>query len=153
MRLVRRGGNTRGYVTEVKQQINADVTSYRWVRLQADIKIVYQSLSKAGESGTECPLMIEITYSNSQAANVHKDYCYWAFEHPNQNGVVANYPFIATAQIPQNSWHLIDIELKEDLGQLVKIESISFQANGHDHESHVRDVELFGEGLVKVPAP
>lgn len=153
LRLVRKGGNTKGYVTAVKQQIDADVTSYRWVRLRAEIKIVHQSLSKAGESGTECPLMIEITYSNTQAANIHKDYCYWAFEHLNQNGVVANYSYIDTTQIPPNVWQPINIELKQDVGELVKLESISIQANGHDYESQVRNVELFGEGLVEVPRP
>lgn len=153
LRLVRKGGNTKGFVTAVKQQIDADVTSYRWVRLRGDIKIVHQSLSKAGESGTECPLMIEITYSNTQAANIHKDYCYWAFEHPNQNGVVGNYPYIDTTQISPYVWQPVNIELKQDVGELVKIESISFQANGHDYESQVRNVELFGEGLVEVPQP
>lgn len=153
LRLVRRGGNTKGYVTAVKQQLNADVTSYRWVRLKADVKIVYQSLSKAGESGTECPLLIEITYTNTQAANIHKDYCYWAFDNPNSEGVVANFPYIETQQIGQNTWLPVDIELKQDLADPLKIESISFQANGHDYESQVRNVELFGEGLVEVPSP
>jgi hypothetical protein len=151
LRLVRKGGNTKGFVTAVKQQIDADVTSYRWVRFKADIKVVYQSLSKAGEAGTECPLLIEITYTNTQAANVHKDYCYWAFEYPSQNGVISNDPYIDTASVPPNTWVPINVELKQDLEQLVKIESISFQANGHDYESQVRNVELFGEGLVEVP--
>jgi hypothetical protein len=153
VRLVRRGGNDKGFLTAIAQQVDADVASYQQLRLKADLKIVYQSLSKAGQSGTECPLLIRVVYTNHVAESLHKDFCYWAFDHANQNGVVSNEPHIETSRLMPNTWHSIDIDLKQELAHLVKIQEISFQANGHDYESHVRDAQLVGAGLADLAAP
>ncbi len=147
VRLVRKGGNTKGYVTAIQQSVEADVGAHRSVKLIADVKVVYQSLSKAGESGVECPLLIRVNYTNHFAQNVQKDYCFWAFEYPNQNGVVSTLPYIETQQLLPNRWHTFEVDLKDDLPELVEIREISFQANGHDYESHIRNVRLVAEGL------
>jgi hypothetical protein len=150
VRLVRLGGNDKGFLTAIAQQVDADVAAYEHVRLKADVKIAYQSLSKAGQSGTECPLLIRVVYMNHVAANLHKDFCYWAFEYPNQNGVVSNEPHIETNPLAPNTWRSLDIDLKQELENLVKVQEISFQANGHDYESHVRAAQLVGEGLSEI---
>ncbi|HEY0737230.1 MAG TPA: hypothetical protein VGD69_20095 [Herpetosiphonaceae bacterium] len=150
VRLVRRGGNDKGFLTAIAQQVQADVASYQQLRLKADLKIVYQSLSKAGQSGTECPLLIRVVYTNHVAANLHKDFCYWAFDYPDKPGVISNEPQIETTELVPNTWRSIDIDLKQELEHLVKIQEISFQANGHDYESHVRGARLVGEGLTDI---
>lgn len=153
VRLVRMGGNDKGFSTAIAQQINADVSSYRQVRLQAQIKVVSQSLSKAGESGTECPLLIRVNYTNDVGQYLQKDYCFWAFEYPGRNGVVSQQPHISTQQLAPNSWYPFDIDLKHEIDHLVKIHEISFQANGHDYESQVSDVHLTAEGLAELATP
>ncbi|HEX6288416.1 MAG TPA: hypothetical protein VFZ66_04455 [Herpetosiphonaceae bacterium] len=153
VRLVRRGGNDKGFLTAIAQQVDADVASYQHLRLKADVKIVHQSLSKAGQTGTECPLLIRVVYTNHIAANLHKDFCFWAFEYQNQNGVVSNEPQIETTQLAPNTWRSLDIDLKQELERLVEVQEISFQANGHDYESQVRGARLVGEGLADLNAP
>lgn len=153
VRLVRKGGNTRGYVTAIAQSIDADVAAYRSVTLAARINIVSHSLSKAGMSGTECPLLIRVTYTNHVAQNVQKDFCFWAFEYPDQHGTVSTLPYIETQRIPAGVWYPFTVDLKRDLPQLAEIREISFQANGHDYESLISDVQLFAEGLEPVVAP
>jgi hypothetical protein len=153
VRLVRRGGNDKGFLTAIAQQVNADVASYAHLRLKADVKITYQSLSKAGQTGTECPLLIRVVYTNHVAENLLKDYCFWAFEHKNQNGVVSKEAHIKTERLMPNTWRSLDIDLKQELEHLVKIQEISFQANGHDYESQVRGAQLVGEGIAEVSLP
>lgn len=152
VRLVRKGGNTKGFSTAIAQQVEADVAAYERVRLRADIKVVEQSLSKAGESGTECPMLIRVKYTNDRADGVQKDYCFWAIDRPGQNGVVADQPYIETRQLEPDTWYSFDKDLKLELENLVKITEISFQANGHDYEAQVRDVRLTAERLGDIPA-
>ncbi|WP_026370690.1 hypothetical protein [Kallotenue papyrolyticum] len=153
VRLVRKGGNTRGYVTAIAQTVDADVAAYRSVTLAARINIVSHSLSKAGLSGTECPLLIRVTYTNHVAQNVQKDFCFWAFEYPDQHGTISTLPYIETRRIPPGVWYPFTVDLKRDLPQLAEIREISFQANGHDYESLISDVQLYAEGLEPVVAP
>lgn len=152
LRLVRMGGNDKGFSTAIAQQIDADVASYQQVRLKARIKVVSQSLSQAGESGTECPLLIRVNYMNNAGRNLQKDYCFWAFDHPGRNGVISNLPYISTKQLPPDTWYDFDVDLKEQIPNLVKIHEVSFQANGHDYESQISTVQLTAEGLAEIPA-
>lgn len=151
IRLVRMGGNDKGFSTAIEQSINADVTSYQRVKLRAQIKVVSQSLSKAGESGTECPLLIRVMYGNTSGDNLQKDYCFWAYEYPGRNGVVSNLPYIETKQLVPDTWYAFDKDLKQDIPDLVSIQQVSFQANGHDYESQVSAVQLTADGLAEVP--
>jgi hypothetical protein len=150
LRLVRKGGNQNGFLTAIDQPIEADVSSYQRVRLQAEVKVVAQSLSKAGAIGTECPLLIRVEYTNTAGENLLRDYCYWAFEYPDRAGVISNLPHISTTRLEPNVWRTIDIDLTQHIDGLLEIRQISFQANGHDYESHVRGARLVGEGLREV---
>lgn len=153
VRLVRMGGNDKGFSTAIAQQINADVSSYGKVWLRAQIKVVSQSLSKAGESGTECPLLIRVNYTNDVGQFLQRDHCFWAFEYPGRNGVVSEQPHISTQQLTPNTWYDFNIDLKDEIDHLVKIHEISFQANGHDYESQVSNVHLTAEGLAEIEQP
>lgn len=150
VRFVRMGGNDRGFSTAIQQQVEADVSAYQEVRLSAEIKIVWQSLSKAGETGTECPLLARVKYMNNEGQNLQMDYCYWAFEHAGRTGVTSNLPYIKTRQLQPNTWYPLDVDLKQELPGLVKIQEISFQANGHDYESLVSNVRLTAGGLADI---
>jgi len=152
VQLKRMGGNDKGFSTAIEQQIDADVSSYRRVVLRADAKIVYQSLSIAGDTGTECPLLVRVRYTSVAGQGLQQDYCYWAFEYPERSGTISLLPYIKTERLPQNEWVSLELDLTRDLPGLLKIENISFQANGHDYESHVAQARLTAEGLAE-PAP
>lgn len=152
VRLLRKGGNVKGFSTAIEQEIDADVSSYRRVVLRADAKIVEQSLSKAGDTGTECPLLVRVRYASDAGAGLQQDYCYWAFEYPERSGTISTLPYIKSQRLSQNEWVSLELDLTRDLPGLVKIEDVSFQANGHDYESQVREVRLTAEGLVD-PGP
>lgn len=151
VRFVRLGGNDKGFSTAIQQQIDADVSSYREVRLAADLKIVDQSLSKAGETGTECPLLARVRYMNNEGQNLQTDYCFWAIDRG--TGVISNLPYIKTRQLQQGAWYPLDIDLKKELPNLVKIHEVSFQANGHDYDSQVSNVRLTASGIADLPTP
>lgn len=147
LRLIRAGGNDKGFSTAIEQAIDADVSSYRRVVLHANAKIVDQSLSKAGDTGTECPLLVRVRYTSDAGQGLQQDYCYWAFEYPDRSGTVSSLPYIITEQLRPKEWVALELDLTRDLPGLLKIEDVSFQANGHDYESHVAEVRLTAEGL------
>ena len=150
--LVRMGGNDKGFSTAIEQAVDADVSSYRRVVLHADAKIVYQSLSKAGDTGTECPLLVRVRYTSDAGQGLQQDYCYWAFEYPDRSGTVSSLPYIKSEQLRPNEWVALELDLSRDLPGLLKVEDISFQANGHDYELQVAEVRLTAEGLAD-PGP
>lgn len=146
VRLARFGGNTKDSIMAITQQIAADVTSYRSVTLEADIRIDFQSLSKGGAEGSECPLFARIDYTNNRAANQEAYFCYWAFD-DGKTGNISTQPYIFSQQIPLNSWYRLKIDLRKQLPELRSIQQLHFYSNGHDYNASVGNISLWAEGL------
>lgn len=150
-RFVRLGGNEQSSITAISQAVSADVVSYRQVLLNADVRIKSQSLSKGGVLGTECPVMIRVWYANTESTNLEVDFCFWAVDDPNQKGVISNNPWIKSTQINLQSWQHFSVDLKREIPNLMTIDKVQVDANGHDYETNVADVRLDGVGLADAP--
>lgn len=44
---------------------NVDVTNFTWLKIEARFRIQYQDLTTCGDLGTECPVMLELTYESA----------------------------------------------------------------------------------------
>ena len=151
MRLARLGGNEKDATTGVNQDIGADVAAYRSVILEADVRIDYQSLSKGGANGTECPLFARVLYANSKQTGLQQNFCFWAFD--NGSGEISAEPYIHSQRIEPKTWHHFNQDLRALIPDLRVIEQLSFYSNGHDYDASVADVSLWAEGLIDVRQP
>ena len=96
---VREGNNDLPSIIAITQNINADVVSYDKLQLTAWIRIMKQSLSKTGVAGTECPVLIRVFYTNAQSSDAKAEFCFWAYEWPDQKSTESAYPWIKTIHI------------------------------------------------------
>ncbi len=136
----RQGSNGNHDDTGVEQFINKDVSDAESIRLRADVRINYQSLSGGGYLSSEFPLMIRIKYidvKGGQNAWVH------GFYYQNE----ARSHIVNGEQVPQGLWYPYE---SQDLTDILNpkpalILSIQIYASGHDFDSMVSDVGLIVE--------
>ena len=146
-RLARLGGNEKGSITAIGQDISADVASYRSVTLEADVRIDYQSLSKGGASGSECPLFARVDYANATQTGLQKYFCFWAYDYG--SGETSSLPYIVSQQIEPKTWYHFRTDLRALLPDLRVVQQLIFYSNGHDYDASVTGISLRAEGLVE----
>jgi hypothetical protein len=152
VRFARLGGNDKDAITGITQEIAADVSAYRSVVFEADIRVDFQSLSKGGADGTECPLFARVDYANSVSSEAQKYYCFWAFD-DGRTGAISALPYISSRQIPPKTWYHFRVDLHQDIPDLRAIHRVVFYSNGHDYDASVTDVALRAEGLTVAARP
>lgn len=152
MRFARLGGNEKDSHTGMTQEINADVTSYQHVTLSSEIRVDFQSLSKGGADGTECPLLVRIDYSNKTGGTSQKVFCFWAFD-DGSTGTTSLLPWIKTTQISQKTWYHFSVDLNKEIPDLQGIQQVTFYSNGHDYDASIAHVSLVAQGLTSVIQP
>ena len=145
-RFARLGGNDKGSITAITHEVAADVSSYAAVVLEADLRIDFQSLSKGGSGGTECPLFARVVYANGTASEAQKDYCFWAFD-DGRTGDISQLPWITSQRIRPNTWYHFRVDLRDEFPDLRAIHRVVFFSNGHDYDASVADIALSAEGL------
>ncbi len=122
-----------------------------WSNFKADVKIDYQSLSKGGADGSECPLFARVDYSSDVRTTGSLFFCFWAFDRGNGN--TSSQPYIISTQIPPNSWQHFTADLSALIPDLRTIEQVVFYSNGHDYDASVASVSLQAEGLAEARQP
>jgi hypothetical protein len=150
-RLARLGGNDKDSITGIAQQIAADVSSYRRVLLEADVRIDHQSLSKGGADGTECPLFAQVVYASATQTGLQQWFCFWAFD--NGSGAISDLPYITSQKIEPRTWYHFRSDLRARIQDLRVVEQLIFYANGHDYDVSIADVSLVAEGLTYTLGP
>jgi hypothetical protein len=150
----RLGGQTSGFVTSLRQMLGSDgagidISEYRSLRFSLWVRVLYQSLSDAGDRGTECPVMVRIIGRRSAPLD------------PDEERVICFYTPSAgaTAAAPVNraegvtyvplepaSWLFYRIDLRDAawMPEFRYLRSIEIYANGHDYDSRVTEVSLLG---------
>jgi hypothetical protein len=131
--------------------VSADVSAYRTVRLKADVKIDYQSLSKGGADGSECPLFARVDYASDVRTNGSLYFCFWAFDYGSGN--TSSSPWIISTQIPPKTWQHFTADLSALIPDLRTIEQVVFYSNGHDYDASVASISLQAEGLAEARQP
>ncbi len=151
-RFARLGGNEKDSITAITQHIDADVSVYHSVMLEADVRIDFQSLSKGGADGSECPLFARADYIDSKAAEQSIYFCFWAFD-DGQTGATSLQPYIVSQQIAPKSWHHFSVDLQKQIPGLRAIQRLVFYANGHDYDASVANIGLSATGLQTASRP
>ncbi len=125
--------------TGIIQEIDKDISDYLSIKLRADIKLSYQSLSGGGNQSSEYPVIIRINYKD-----VYGHDNSWTHGFYYQN--VAGKPTQHGQRIPPNVWYSYEEpNLKEKLSNPKTITSIQIYASGWDYDSQVSEVGILAE--------
>lgn len=132
-----------------------DVTGYRSLRVRATVRITDQSVRICGQEGSECPLMLEITYINQYG--VEDEWYYHGFysDFPPATYLfdLVNRTTCATCltehdRIMAGNWFTFEsqnlLELPADF-RPIQIKQIHFYSSGHRYEVAIGEVSLIGE--------
>ncbi len=127
--------------TGVRQQLNRDVSDYVSLRIRADLRLTFQSLSGGGIQGSEFPLIIRLNYRDARG-NLQWWYHGFYYENP------AGFPTPSGEMIERDLWFAYEspdlIAIQGDL-KPVYLESIQVYASGHDYQSQVSDIQVVVE--------
>ena len=140
VRFYRTGSGGNSAITGIIQKINEDVSDYRFLKLHADIRLIYQGLSGGGYQSSEYPVIIRLKYRDkygSEAEWIHGFYYQNDANNPTQNG----------ERVPRYVWNPYETDnLLETLDPLpFYIISLRIYASGWDYDSMVSEVGLIAE--------
>jgi hypothetical protein len=139
----------------IAQAINRDVTDFNSLRLHLAVRANLQDLWNCGGSGTECPVMVDITFLDQSGGERHwlKGFFYnfnanpglGLTSCPSCNAVSSDHE-----RVPAGEWITYDspnlLEALRSGGVNVKsVKSISIYGAGHIFDGLVTEVELLAE--------
>jgi hypothetical protein len=133
------------------QEVQIDVSNYTYLELQATFALDYQSLQNCGIEGTECPMMLFITFTDAQG-DVHPWYQGLFYNYLPQS---TNYPLVCQGcgagyehlPIAEDVWftyesgNLITRFPIEDRPEIINI--VKFNAAGHQYNVFVSELALY----------
>jgi hypothetical protein len=142
----RQGGQNKSFAVSIAQPLDLDVSEYPSLELRAWVRVVEQSIAKAGEQGTECPITVKLTFKQKRPEDTEqfRYFCIYVDE------TAADLPkdqkgseFIYTP-VHQNQWYPLKYELRnyESLKEAYYLKSVVIYGNGHDYISEVNDISL-----------
>lgn len=152
---IQRKGNSLGYgETGCRQFLGEspeglDVTPYRTLRIRATLNIRWHSLAICGTQGSECPVMLELTYLNEGGAEQRWIHGFYSFEHVNPEVPRTCSSCLSDHdRITPGNWYTYEsgnlFQLPEGF-RPTQITQIRFYASGHEYEVLVGEVSLLGE--------
>ena len=142
----RQGGQNKSFAVSIAQPLDLDVSEYPSLELRAWVRVVEQSIAKAGEQGTECPITVKLTFKQKRPEDTEqfRYFCIYVDE------TAADLPkdqkgseFIYTP-VHQNQWYPLKYELRnyDSLKEAYYLKSVVIYGNGHDYISEVNNVSL-----------
>ncbi|OQY48396.1 MAG: hypothetical protein B6242_02535 [Anaerolineaceae bacterium 4572_78] len=131
----------------VLQWIDKDVRDFQSLHINADIRLIYQSLQGGGSIGSEFPMMIHLAYkdANGNDRDWHHGFYY---EPPLENYILYNQANNSSENITRFLWYPYESEnLLETLdnSKPVYIRYIRLYASGWIYEIMVDDVKLLAQ--------
>lgn len=140
MHIQRSGSIQTSAIVGMISQINREVSDYQTVRLAADIRLHFQSLSGGGYLSSEYPVILRLRYrdaAGNDAEWVHGFYYQNDAKNPTNNGEM----------IPQDVWYPFETENLKDVldPPPFYITSLQIYASGWDYDSYVTSVRLIVE--------
>jgi hypothetical protein len=131
----------------IEQLINKDVRDFQSLRVTADILLEYQSLPGGGFQGTEYPIMMKLTYEDTEG-NDRDWYQGFYYDPPPENYIVYDQPNNGSENISQGFWYPYESDnLLETLADSkpVYVKSLRIYASGWIYRAMVADVQLLAE--------
>lgn len=143
----RRDGNQlNSYVTAIDQPLDVDVSEYtQKLDFVAQVRVLTQTVDLTGVAGSECPIMIALTYKETSPTDQEEQRttCIYAGDRE----ALVKVPYISYIRIPFYKWHEITIKLRGESSPLKNVrylQQIRIYANGHDYLSEITRVSLKG---------
>jgi hypothetical protein len=126
----------------IRQQVNYDVRDFATLSLHLNLQVLYQSLPGCGSLGSECPILVRISYEDVDGTDRTWYHGFYAVE-------AAPGDFLAEwdEQVPATTWYPFDsgnlVELFERPPALIK--EVAIYASGHAFDALVTEVELLAQ--------
>jgi hypothetical protein len=148
----RLGGQTNGFVTSLRQMLGSDgagvdISEYRSLRFSLWVRVLYQSLSDAGDRGTECPVMVRIVGRRSAPLDPDEErvICFYTPSTVDP-APAARAEGVTYVPVEPAAWlqYRIDLRDAEWLPEFRYLRSVEIYANGHDYDARVTEVSLLG---------
>ncbi len=141
-------------------QAGVDVTNFNFLNLRATMFINYQSLSRCGIRGSECPLMLRMDYIDRDGNPRQWFQGFYAFD-----SELYDYPPVCITcsppqdvhqQINEQAWYTFEtgnlfVKLADRLPG--RILSITFYASGHQYDVYVGEVALLAGNVEAFTPP
>jgi hypothetical protein len=131
----------------ISQVLNRPVNVYDELRIQADVKILFQSLPGGGTLNSEFPIRIEVGYTDVYGKDLTWGHGFYYREaEPGEE-----YPRVVDGtRVSQGQWYTYLspnlIDLLSELGtRPAQINSMRIYASGHNYQSVVSEVYLLAE--------
>jgi hypothetical protein len=146
-RFRREGRQTNNYITGIVQELDVDVSEYTSLRLMAWARVVTQTVELAGVRGSECPIMIWMTYKRTSPTDAQQErsICVYAVDSSTAAGS-EDAGEISYRPVNLFQWYPIDIQLRDDpqLKEVRYLQKIRIEARGHDYMSEITGIRLIG---------
>jgi hypothetical protein len=133
--------------TGLVQELDVDVTAYRYLEIRATLFIDEQSLSTCGEAGSECPMMMNVNYIDSAGNEQEFIHGFYAAYEP-----YLSYPQACAScrseheHINLRSWYTYEsgnlLELWPVEQRPVHLNRISVYASGHAYKVYLSDISI-----------
>lgn len=160
LRLVRNNNASTHGETRCLQPLldeQANVGDYNYLEFTTTFLISYQSLSRCGIKGSECPLMLRLTYLDT--SGVEREWFqgfYYAIDQQN------DYPLRCLSctqdhlQIQSSVWYTFEtgnlLNIIPPDSRPVRITQVEFYASGHQYDVFVSEVALYAGLVEAIPA-
>lgn len=141
--LERRGGLQDRCQAILFQEVEEDLSVYRSLRLDLDLRINYQSLPGGGPLGVDYPFNVRIRYRDAEGKT--RQYTYGFYDHT-EAGFVTDFPDRGeTRLVPHYRWEPISLELLDLQPRPALLTGVDLMASGNDYLSWVANVSLIAE--------
>jgi hypothetical protein len=123
-----------------------DVSQFDSLRLRVTMQVHHQSLSACGVLGTECPVMLHISYDDKNGNRRNWYHGFYAEYRPNEGRTTCGECLEEHEQINKDAWYTYEsgnlfTDWPEDLRPSA-IEFIEFRAGGHQYDVMLSEVAL-----------
>jgi hypothetical protein len=123
-----------------------DVTQYATLRMRVTMQVHYQSLSACGSVGSECPVMLYISYEDKDGNEYGWYHGFYAEYRPNEGRTTCDSCLQPHEQINKDAWYSYESgDLFSDLPsdrRPAKINFLRFYADGHQYDVMLSEVAL-----------
>ncbi|MEF3273752.1 MAG: hypothetical protein K6356_05020 [Chloroflexus sp.] len=147
----RTGGQVNGFVTSIRQLLGAqgvgvDVSEFRSLIFSLWARVDYQSLTAAGDRGTECPVMIRVVARRSSPVDPDEERVVCIYTAAREEDLRVRADGVFYVRVEPATWTLFRVDLRDAhwLPDYRYIRSIEIYANGHDYDAKVAEVSLVG---------
>lgn len=127
-----------------------NVLKYNSLRLRATMQVNYQQLSACGDKGSECPVMLHMTYWDINSNWREWYHGFYAEFTPNLGSTRCDSCLEEHVRINKGGWYVYESgNLLTDLPQDIRpgsIISVEFYVSGHGYDVMLNEVSLLASG-------